>query len=234
LSTLNQSVDQVGLLLDNPKDQRPTVRQRFGSVLREFSNLYNELSNSSVVWSVKEHTVNLNGNTDDYLVSGDVGKILFVTADETYPYPVDFTDLADQSSYWWEYPFTAARPEDYNFAMYPGKLAFYRKNGSLYMRTPNFSAQTLIITASTGDWTQNIDANQSAVLSQYHHLPEIRAAMNLAHHARWTDDEVRDERHSGNLFQSLTVQENRVYEQFRIAKRSMTADDVVFVSGDYF
>jgi hypothetical protein len=231
MSTLNESVTNVRQLLDDCKEQRPTVRQVFGSVKREFQNLFNELSNSSVMWTTKEHAVTLSGQTD-YLISGDVGKILFVTGEaNTYPYAVDFTDLADASTYWWsEYPFTAARPEDYNFAMYPGKIAFYRRNGNLYLRTPlNFSGEVLTITAATGDWTGSISADESAVMSNYHHLCEIRAALNLAHNARWTDNEESDIRHSQMLGQSLAIQEQRVYEQFRIAKRSLTADDVVFI-----
>lgn len=231
MSTLNESVSNVRLLLDNPFEQKPTVRQIFGSLIREYANFYNELSNSSVAWTVKEHSVALNGQTD-YLISGDTGKILFVTGEaNTYPYPVDFTDLADASAYWWsEYPFTAARPEDYNFAAFPGRVAFYRKNGSLYMRSPNnFSGETLTITVSTGDWASNISSEESAVLSNHHHLPEIRAAMNLCHSAKWTDDDAKDVSHYERLVQSLGIQEQRAYQNFVIAKRSMTADEVCFI-----
>lgn len=231
MSTIKESVGNVRLLLDTPREQKPNVRQIFGSVLREYQNAMNELANSNVMWSLKETTVTLTGQADK-LVGSNIGKILFVTANQDNPYLVDFTDLRDTSAYWWDYyPIASERPQDYNYAGYPYYIAFYHKDGQLYLRSPvNYLAgEVLTITSAVGDWTSNVSAGSSAVLSQYHHLPEIRAAMNLAHNARWTDSEEADLVHIQGLLQSLAMQEQRVYEQFRIHKRSLVADDVVYI-----
>lgn len=234
MSNINQAVSAVRELLLTPREQKPSVRLIFGSILREFQNFYNELSNSSTFFTTKEHTLSLTGGTNDYLITGNVGKVLFVTANNNgYPYQVEFTDLADASTDWWySYPLTAARPEDYNFAAYPLKIAFYRKDGSLYAKVPSQLIGTgdLTIIASTGNWAETVNANSRPVLSEYEHLAHARAAKNLIYEARWTDDAVADERKADRQKGNLDEQEARIYQQFVYAKRSMVADDVVFIS----
>lgn len=234
MSTINQSVSRCRELLLDPMEQKPSVKQIFGAYLRAMTNFYNKLTNSSQSWSIREHTIVLTGGSNnDYLVTGDTGKVLFVTAQNNgAPYPVEFTDLADASSYWWLYqPFAAARPEDYNYAGAPFQIAFFRKDGSLYARLPYeyLSGETLTITTSTGNWVNNIGIEQSAVLTEYHHVPEISAAFALIPGVRWTDDIVADERKADRLAISLGMQKAEVMEDFDIAKRSLTADDVVFI-----
>lgn len=242
MTTINSSIDNVRRHLLKPREQSPNVDTVFGAILDEMRNFTNELTNSNVAWDVREYEVSLGGFDGEYLVGDGIGKILFCTANNNaYPYStlVDFVDLSDASTNWWTYETgTASRPEDWGYwAGYPGQVAFVRKGGSLYAKmAPNSGGINLKITAAAGDWAENVDLRSSAVLSEYHHLPEIRAAMNVLADAEWSDDAGKDEMKRKNLMATLPVQENRVYEQFRIAKRSLTADAVVFreTMDDYF
>lgn len=235
-ASINESISKVRELLLSPDDQKPALRLVFGAVLREFANIYNELSNSSVFWSVQEHLLPLAGGTVDYLIPGNsIGKVLFVTGSfgSGFPSPIEFTDMSDASNDWWySYPVVAARPEDYNFGINStgAKVAFYRKNSSLYVRMPSgyASADTLTITTATGDWSEGVNTNAKAVLSEYHALPEIRAAMNLVDACEWSTDPNTNMAKAQARMSNLMMQEQRVNEQFKLAKKSLTADDVIF------
>lgn len=237
MALISESLNRVSELLLDPLEQKPSVKLKFGALLREFQNFTNELGNSSVNWTTQNFNLVVDGSTGDYLVSAsNVGKILFVVNDSiTTPYPLEFTDLADLSSNWWYYnPIIAARPEDYNFAPYGNQIAFYRKNGSLYAKVPTGLATTVSVTAAMGDWSSNAQLNDSPVLSEYHHLPEIRAALSLRPIAEWGANEDRNQMMRRDLLDSLMMQESRVYSQFILAKRSIVGDDIMFrESNDY-
>lgn len=241
MGNLNQALEALDDLLLSPKEQKPKLRLRVGAVLRETQNLHNELVNSSVPWSFQDYVLPVSGGTNDYPLTGVTGKILFVTAQaaQGYPYPVDFTDLADASRNWWYYyPLTAARPEDYNFSFAPAKISFYRKDGVIWAKIPSsvVAADTLTITYSTGNWTDNIPLSARPVLEEYQHLALIRAAKSLALDAEWYEDIAANERKAAMLRQDLREQEQTVLPQFALAKRSMNADDVVYIrtNDDFF
>lgn len=231
---LNQAVTTVRELLLNPLEQEPNIRLVFGSILRETQNLYNELANSSVAWTIKELTVAISGSQTDYLVSGSgLGKVLFVTSDRSgYPEPVEFTDMADASRYWWG----AATPGIGEISRIPDgpRVAFYRKDGLLYVRVAEneFSTGNLSIVFATGGWTDNIAVTAQPVLAEYQHLALIRAAMNLMAAVRWSDDSKADNEKASRQATSLAMQESRVVDQWNVAKRSLTADDVAWIEND--
>jgi len=212
----------------------------FGAILRETQNVYNELANSSVAWTVQDVPVLITGGQTDYQVSeaGGIGKVLFVTTDVSgYPVGVEFTDLADVSRNWWESMPVAGGPGDYLASTPQMRIAFYRRNGLLYVRVPeNFLPSTLTITTATGNWTDNVAVTTQPVLTEYQHLPLLRAAANVLPGARWSENEARDDRRSDQLAMTLREQSARVYEQFVQAKRSLTADDLVLIetNDEYF
>lgn len=230
MSSINTSISQVRELLLDPKDQAPTVKQVFGAVLREFQTFYNELANSSVAWTYGETTVSLGGQLGDYTVNENesIGKILFVSmkyANGGY-FPIAFTNMSDASTNWWSY--YPVIPDESNAAPYNVlgmEAAFYRKDGQLRVRLGEnlrFGGE-LRISYATGNWTENADPAQIAVLTQYHSLPEIRAAQAMIEACEWRN-EAYDDKRKRNLALSLKDQEMRVYDQFRIAKRSPHAD----------
>lgn len=234
MSSINGSITRVRAKLLKPKDQAPPVELIFGEVLEEYQNVYNELANSHVPWTKGDVIVNLASGTGDYAVSENqsIGQILFVTAQSPgsqFSYPVEFTGLsaASESWYYW-YPPVPDETNAFNPAQSFGYgAAFYRKDGRLRVRVgTNVHANSILtVTFAVGNWTENASPDQIAVLTQYHHLPEIRAAQNLIEPSEWRDP-VFDAIRKKNLAVSLTSQENRVYDQFKIAKRSLTADKI--------
>lgn len=227
MSTLAQSVAKVrGLLLD-PFEQKPTVKQTWQSILFEYQNFANELNLTSQPWSVMSFEVNLcNCGNNPISELTKIGKILFVTTNDCDPVSVEFTDLSDVSTDWW-----CCNTVDRPYEWYPSnKIAFYRKNGRLYVKSSPQGLECVTVTAATGDWSTNKGLQNSAVLSEYHHLPEIRAALNLLPGAEWSDNLERDAIKRNGLMQSLSAQEARVLPLFREAKRSLAADDVSFRS----
>lgn len=237
MGTLLQSISNVRRHLLKPKENAPDIDSILGAAIDEMQNFQNELGNSSVAWTIQEFDISL-GASEDVLIPQEVGKILFVRTNYSSGYPygqvaVEFVDLRDASTDWWHYePMAASRPEDYGYlAGYAGKIAFYRKSGSLYARVPLAYGGNLTVTAAAG--VINPSLSGVSVLSEYHHLPEIRAAMNLLPAAEWTNNEEADERRRRNLMQTLSKQEERVYEQFVVAKRSQTAESTVYREACY-
>jgi hypothetical protein len=232
MSSINKNIDAVRRLLGKPKENAPNVDAVLGSVLDEFQTLYNELSNSQVAWTTREFTVDLNGGTDYPVSPSNVGKILFATLSEGagyYPASVEFTDLADASQDWWTYyPNAVDRPEDAGFWNgYGSKIAFYRKNGSLYARARGYGQLT--VTAATGDFTNGANLSTAAVLPEYHNLVNVRAAISLLPSAEWKDEAEYNENMFRKLMATLPAQEQRIDRQFQVAKRSLVADDLTFV-----
>lgn len=239
--SINSSISRVRSLLLNPKANAPTPDQLFTSLTMEYQTFYNELDASGQVWSFNEQTININSGTIDYLVTNPTGKILFVLAypQNAYfgPVSLEFADLAGISSDFFLYsPLDYGFSPDFNEAInfpFPFQIAFYRKDGDLWFKLPPFAyALTAIkIVYSTGDWLTNLNTESTAVLSQHHALPDVRTALNLLPGCEWTGSEESNQNKRANLGRTLGVQEQRYYQQFIYAKRSMTADQVT-VRGD--
>lgn len=230
MSTINQSTAKIRELLFAPLENRPTVKQVFGACLREYSNFCNSINLGTQNWQTKEININLNGGSNDYLISDDsVGKVLFVTANNynnyQYPVSVEFCDLSDLSNNWWYFDYRIDIPYLAYDNYHHNKIAFYRKDGNLYIRSmPNqYQNCNLTIVAATGDWSQDTTLQDSAVLSEYHHLPEIRAAKNLLPNCKWNDPPDLK-----LLAESLDSQEARVLHDFSEAKRNLMADYVTY------
>jgi hypothetical protein len=223
---INESLSHLNNLLLDPLEQKPSVKLRLDALLREFNNFSNEATNANQAWSTTDFQLTPSATGDTLVSKQNVGKIWFVT---TSTYAVDFTDLQDAATDWWYYePYMFARPEDYN-GSYLTQIAFYRKNGSLYAKVPaQYSGESLTVTASTGSFAQDATLETRAAMGEYHHLPEIRAAMNLLPAVEWSENAERDDFKRRNLYASLMAQERRVYDQFVVAKRSLTAEDIVY------
>lgn len=235
MSSINESVSRVRELLLSPKEQKPSVSIIFGRLLSEYQNLYNELSNTSMVWNTREAKVNLQQNKTDYLIPGNIGKILFVTlqgTDTNYPpVPVEFSDLASVSSDYYLF-----EPLYYEYApysptgAYPGSIAFYRKDNSLYARIAPFSSGTgqLTVTYSVGNWINSVATDSSASFGEYHAMIETRAAKSLVTAAEWTSDLESDEVKRRNLRIDLSEMDARYSQNFMYAKRNLTADHTTY------
>lgn len=228
---VNQALEQVAELLAFPATQQPNVRQRLGAVLRERQNFYNELANSSVAWTMRE-TQLLASGAGDFKVSGDgLGRVLFVTAIQGgVPIPVGFTDAGDRTAEWQdlsEYYTVNNVASLHNQPV----IAFFRREGELFARVPSALAAlgTLTITYATGSWAEAQPLTARPVLNEYEHLTTLRAARSLLPSCQWSDDPKSDMTRMQMLNQTLAEQEARVAKNFEIAKRSLHADDVVFI-----
>ena len=207
---------------------------RFTHLTYEFQQLYNELANSGKPWTYNTISVTVNPGATDYVVPGASGKVMFVMAypldTNLNPVSLEFADIADVSADFWPYsPLDFALARDFNEAWtlpFPFQIAFYRKGGELWFRSPPF-AMTLTqidVVLSTGDWVENLSTADEAVLSQHHQLVEVRAAINLLPAAEWSDDAAMNTAKRSALAQSLPAQEERYAREFLYAKRSLTRD----------
>lgn len=233
--SINSSISNVRSLLLNPKEQAPSVDQLFTHLSAEFQHMFNELSNSGQPWTFNSITVSTAGNAD-HLVPVTPGRVLFVTAlpsgNGFGPIALEFADLADVSSNFYPYsPLDYGLSRDFNERInfpFAAQIAFYRKDNDLWFRLAPFvgALQSVTITYSTGNWVDNLSLGNTAVLSEHHHLVHTRTAMDLLPAAEWKTDENFNQARRENLARSFIAAEQRYAQQFIIAKRSLTEDEV--------
>lgn len=233
MGTLNQNLSLLDSMLGNPKAQKPTMDQRLTQVMLEFQHLVNELGNTNKPWLSQTVTVSVNAGTEDYLVPGNVGKVLFVYAnrsDQLGPIGLTFADLAHVSS-----DFYLFSPLDYGFARdfnealavpSPAEISFYRQGGALYFRLPPFNqaVESVSIVSSVGNWLDGLTSNDSFVLQGHEGLALARAGMNLLPMTEWAGDDAYNDKQQAKYARSLAAQADRYQSAWIIAKRSMHDD----------
>ncbi len=230
--SINDSVSRVREILLQPKDQAPTLHTVFGALTRQVQVLYNDLANSSNSWTTNTASVPVSTYGDYVVPASNAGRVLFVTLSRVVGYtaiPVEFTDLEDASSgWWWNYPLV---PDESNrpIPVLNNRVAFFRQNGQLKFRIGAGYAVSgvLNITYASGNWTADIDPNQSQVLSEYSQLAEYRAARNLLEGCEWKNEEFDDKR-KARLLATFREQIAELEPQWIIAKRGLTAGQVSF------
>lgn len=233
--SINDSISRTRSLLLSPKENCPTLDQLFTHLTAEFSNFYNSLDSSGKPWTYNDVTVSTSGGSTDYLVPVTPGKVLFVTAIPENnlfgPIGLEFADLANVSSNFYPFaPLDYAMSRDFNELInfpFTAQTAFYRKDSDLWFRLAPFTnaVSSVTIVYSTGDWIENLSIENTAVLSNHHHLVHTRAAMNCLPGAEWKNDENYNQLKRTNLAQSLAAAEQRYAREFLYAKRSLTADE---------
>jgi len=236
MSSINESVQKVRVNLFNPKEQKPSVEQIFHKLLYNYQNFCNELENTGQVWTYDSVDVTVSNNVTDYRVPRG-GKVLFVVAypsNTAYvPYSMEFCDLAEVSGDFFLYsPLDFALGRDFGeggwYLPYPYKVAFYRKNGDLWLRLApyNYNLTSIKVTFATGNWTENISTEASAVLSNHHQLVEVRASIDLLPGTEWKEEDNYNFSMRQQLASSLSNEEARYKAVFDVAKRSLTMDQV--------
>jgi hypothetical protein len=231
MTAFNQALNKLSAVLGNPKPQHPTLDQRFTQLSFEVQNIYNELTNSHLPWTRNEITVNINTGTQDYLIPGNIGTILFAYANPangvTGPIGLDITDLAKVSSDFYPFnPLDTGFSPDFNEVIpsdFPSQISFYRDaSGNLKFKLAPFRSGVSSITliAATGDWIDNLDPQASPILSQHIMLPIVRAAQNLLADCEWLNGKELAQGKAA----VLSSQEARYAQQFMFAKRSLNAD----------
>jgi len=234
MSSINEALSLLSSVLLNPKDQRPTIDQRFTQLTWEFSALYSELENTNLPWSTNSVTVNVNDNQPDYLVPVSAGRVLFAFAntnqDAFGPIGLEFADLASVSSDFYLYsPLDYGYSRDFNEVFngaYAPDFALYRQDGNLKFKLrPMYSAiNSVTLVFSSGNWLENLSVESTAVLPQYHQLVITRAALNLLPGCEWSGTREENLQQRQQLAMSLNAQMLRYQQNFMYAKRQMSAD----------
>lgn len=235
MSTINSAMQLLDSVLLNPKAQKPTVAQKWTQLAFEFQNLTNELNNTSLPWTTTEIEVTITPGTEDYLVPGNVGKVLFAYAntDNDYfgPISIEFADFAGVSSDFYLFsPLDYGFSRDFNevsFASVPLQMALFREGGSLKFRVPPFSTTSftsITLVTSVGNWIDELSPSDEMVLPGHHMLAIVRAAINLLPGSEWAGEREFNVSQRQQLALSLPAQEQRYAQSWMIAKRTMSAD----------
>lgn len=240
------------ILCDEPRPQRPSALRVLMAVMQNTQNFYSRLENTGQAWSLKpDYSLNVSGNTPDYLLAVDesYGKPIQVLS--TYPsnpsYIQRYIPFREFSSmnFDWPYPVNIA-----SWMMNDGsnctamRMAFYyRDDGSRYVRIlpqPQLAA-TYIITFASGDWASTAGMEQSPVLGQFHSLVETWAAQSILPSCQWEDDQKYNQDHRKELMVALKNDEGRLTPEWDIYCRNLvqdqmglrdsSMDDVSFMSG---
>ena len=227
----------VRLRCDEPLPNKPSMRRVLQAVVSSVQSFYSFLENTGQPWSLKaDYTLTVSGNTSDYLLAVDptYGKPLQVL---TY-YPqnpshitrqIDFVEFADMN-FDWPYPVNLS-----SWLMNDGsnctamRMAFYHKDdGSRWVRVlpqPQLSASYLISFAS-GDWVSSAGIEDSPVLSQFHELPEVWAAMSVLPSCQWESDQKYNMAHRRELAEALERDRLRVNDGFERYVRNTVEDHI--------
>jgi hypothetical protein len=235
LSTINEAMALLDAVLFGPKTQKPTVDQRFTQLKFEFQNLVNELNNTNLPWLTQNTTVSIIPGTQDYMVPGNIGQVLFAYAnsssDALGPVGLEFADFAEVSSDFYLFsPLDAGMFRDFNevFALgSPAQLALFRENGTLKFRVPRFSGtafESVTLVSSKGNWADGLTLDDESPLPGHHMLAIARAASNLLPGSEWAGDREYNLSQRQQLAVSLEDMKQRYAQAWMIAKRTMHAD----------
>lgn len=225
------------ILADEPRSQHPSAHRVLTAIVQKTQSFYSRLENTGQAWSLKpDYSLNVSGNTGDYLLSVDesYGKPLQVLS--TYPTNpsyiqryVPFREFASMQ-FDWPYPVNLASwvwTDGSNCTAM--RMAFYyRDDGSRWVRIlpqPQLAA-TYIITFASGDWAATAGMDQSPVLSQFHSLIETQAAISFLPSCQWEDDQKYNQFHRRELAEALKNDEFGLAEEFDIYCRNLVVDQM--------
>ena len=201
--------------------------------------MYNRLANSNESFAQDDKLLYVNASTDTFTVSNDTrfGKVVLVT---TYPTDenaieraVDFTNIRDIN-------FENYTPRNYQgdwFTYLSGgvhsanKMAFfYDVDGRLRVKiSPQPQADAIYrVRYSIGDWAKNANLSESPILTQFHHLFEIRTCKDVLYMCEW--DGMTAEARALKLTEmkpNFNEQEERYAMEFDLYLRNMTTSKLV-------
>lgn len=225
------SLRNIRIRLGDPRAQQPSDRTLLVLLSTHTQNLLVEANLRGRYWSVDETQITVNGNTAEYPIGVEgFGKPIEVRA--TYPanpgYPahdVSFYELGDlnfeaDSPYWTNW-----------FAGYevPGRanrVAFYRRNGNVYLRTSGPSASaTYTILYQVGVYGQTTALDEDLLFPEFYALAELRTALSALPHCEWSDDKAENRELRKELALTLTEDLRTTYQLFKSYVATQTAGD---------
>jgi len=233
------SIARQRAILDYPMSNRPSLHQQYLATMRNFQDLYNRLANSNEAFAQDEKFLNVDASTDTFTLSTDprFGKVVLVTTYSSDPTaiekPVDFYNIADMAFDNWQ----PANADGNWFSYFTGgnhsamRMGFYYDpDGSLKVKvSPRpHAAATYKVRFSIGDWAKDARLTESPVLTQFHHLFELRTCKDILYMCAWDglDNQARQQK-IAEILPSLNDQEHRYLSQFERYLRSITHSKIV-------
>jgi hypothetical protein len=225
----------VRVLTDSPLPQRPSLQRILLAVLQSTQSFYSKLESTGQPWSLKpDYLLAVANNTSDYLLAIDpsYGKPIQVLTywpqNPSLPQRyVDFTVFNDLNFDWGlpvnvaSFTYTDGSP---NTAV---RMAFFnRDDGSRYVRVlpqPQL-AGSYLVTFESGDWASSAAIEDSPVLSQFHSLIEIWAALSVLPSCQWVADQSYNMAHRKEIASALLNDRVRVEDDFDLYRRNMIRD----------
>jgi hypothetical protein len=218
---------------------RPSLHQQYMATMRNFQEMYNAIGNTNESFAQDEKFLTVDGSTDTFTVSDDTrfGKVVLVTTYSPDPNAVersiDFFNIKDLNFENW-------KPANYEgewFTYFTGGAHsaermgfFYDPNGTLKVKISPKPQQTSTykVRFSIGDWAKDASLSQSPILTQYHHLFEVRTCKDILYMCSW--DGLTNEERLGKIKEimpSLNEQEFRYVQEFQKYLRSLTTSKMV-------
>ena len=226
------------MLLDGPREHKPSRRLVWKYVGQVVQSAFNQLGNTGNAWAIAEAQLDVDVDEEDYALAGasNFGKPLQVlTYDPTnqahverdvdfwevqnmnfdWPWP---NDIANQFTNWDNSPHTATR------------MAFFRQFGEdqIYVRVKPLPKQTATyrVIYSVGNYVDTAGLTSTPLLSNFHHLFEVQAALYLLPYAEWSDDKRDNSEKREQLAQSLSTQINEQMPDFKNYIRNLRSDKI--------
>lgn len=229
MATIDQMISNVRGRLMDPRQQRPSDRHVYRAVNDQLKGLYNSLSNTGVTWEEYELVLSVNPSQSDYQLNDQrLGKpIIVFTKDDSNPAHIERVvpvfELQDLN-YDWGWPNDIGESlVDYSGSHSAWRVGYYRRNGVPYIRfkpTPQLAAQYRVMYV-IGNWVDSAALSDTPILSEHHHLIEIRASISLLPFAEWDGDESLNNQRRQQLAMSLKNDEAMFAGQFDIYSRSL-------------
>jgi len=215
MSNINESLSRVAELLSYPQANTPPLHVRYGALIRAIQHRFNELGNSGQAWTYSTENVTVASGTDTYTIAAtNFGKPLLVTTysteDSSFQANIPFFQVQNLA-FDWDLPFNAASgfwATDSASVHSALRCAFYKSAGTnttkVIFRPMPKAAAVYTVLYSVGNWVDSAALTDTPLLSQYHPLFEIQAALFLLPQCKWAgNDAAGDQIQRANLKESL-------------------------------
>lgn len=224
------SLSNIRVRLRNPRAQRPSDRDLLVPFSTHVQNLLTEANLRGRYWAVDETTITVNPNVDEYPIGIEgFGKPIEVRA--SYPanpgYPghdVDFYTLGDMN-FQLDTPYWANWFAGYEAPGRSNRVAFYRRNGNLYLRTSGGGPATYTILYQVGTYNQTTALDEELLFPEFYSLAELRTAISALPSAEWVDDRAENREIRKELGLTLPEDARTTYALFKSYVATQTAGD---------
>lgn len=242
MASLRQLADNVRLRLGEPRINRPSKRAVMQAVVTHVqSSIFNRISSTGKGWTVDEAPLSVASGQETYTlnVGTEFGQAVDVyTVDPSnpshIPRSIPFWNIQDLH-FNWGYPNNIAS----SFLTPDGspntatRIAFYRDSvGDVYAKVfpiPQLPASYQVL-FSVGNFIDTAGIDSSPLLSEYHMLPETRAAISLLPQSQWDNDPKINAEYRKDFALSLKNDEAIFKSDFDNAIRNQTGSKMMVVS----